>query len=73
MDTMTDQKICGLSTISFGPGETFRAINAPNKIAVVPDPGIPNVNKGTNDPVQAALFALSGAAKPFSDPLPNFS
>jgi len=28
----------------------------------VPEPGIPNVNNGTNDPVQAALLALSGAA-----------
>jgi len=37
---------------------------APNITAVVPLPGIPKVNKGTNAPEQAALFAVSGAAKP---------
>ena len=37
---------------------------APNITAVVPLPGIPKVNNGTNDPEHAALFAVSGAAKP---------
>ena len=71
IEMMTAQKICGSSVINLGPGLTFNAIKAPSKIAVVPDPGIPNVKRGTNDPVQAALFAVSGAASPFIDPLPN--
>ena len=71
IDTMTAQNISGLSDISLGPGVTFKAINAPNKIAVVPDPGIPSVSKGTKDPVQAALLAVSGAAKPLIEPFPN--
>ena len=71
IEMMTAQKICGSSVINLGPGLTFNAIKAPSKIAVVPDPGIPKVKRGTNDPVQAALFAVSGAASPFIDPLPN--
>ena len=38
--------------------------SAPSITAVVPLPGIPKVNKGTNDPEHAALFAVSGAASP---------
>ena len=71
MEMITDQKICGSSTIKRGPGVTFNAIKAPSKIAVVPDPGMPKVSNGTNDPVQAALFADSGAANPLTDPFPN--
>ena len=40
-------------------------------MAVVPEPGIPRVSKGTKEPVDAALFAASGAAKPLKAPLPN--
>ena len=40
-------------------------------IAVVPDPGIPKVSKGTKEPVEAALLAASGAASPLRAPLPN--
>ena len=32
-------------------------LSAPKIIAVVPDPGIPKVNKGTNEPEHAALLA----------------
>ena len=71
IDTITDQKICGSSTISRGPGVTFNAIRAPSKIAVVPEPGIPSVSNGTKEPVQAALLAVSGAASPLIEPLPN--
>ena len=71
IEIITDQKICGSSIIKRGPGLTLRAINAPSKIAVVPEPGMPNVNSGTNDPVQAALLAVSGAARPLIDPFPN--
>ena len=46
-------------------------ISAPSMIAVVPEPGMPSVNSGTNEPVAAALFAVSGADKPRTDPLPN--
>ena len=71
MDTITAQNISGLSVISLGPGVTFKAIKAPNRIAVVPEPGIPSVSRGTKEPVQAALLAVSGAAKPLTEPLPN--
>ena len=45
----------------------------PNITAVVPEPGIPKVSSGTKDPVQAALLAVSGAARPFIEPLPKLS
>jgi hypothetical protein len=32
--------------------------------AVVPEPGIPRVSRGTKEPVEAALLAASGAARP---------
>ncbi len=70
---ITAQKICGSSIIRRGPGVTFSAINAPRRIAVVPDPGMPSVSNGTKDPVQAALLAVSGAASPLMEPLPNAS
>ena len=41
--------------------------------AVVPLPGIPRVNKGTKEPEHAALLAVSGAANPWTLPLPNLS
>ncbi|CSB63242.1 Uncharacterised protein [Vibrio cholerae] len=37
-------------------------------MAVVPEPGIPSVNSGTNEPLDAALLADSGATKPRSEP-----
>ena len=73
IETMTAQNTSGSSIIRRGPGVTFKAIKAPSRMAVVPDPGMPSVNNGTNDPVAAALFAASGAAKPLIDPLPNCS
>ena len=48
-------------------------ISAPIKIAVVPEPGIPNVSKGIIAPPDAALFADSGPATPAICPVPNFS
>ena len=68
IEMITAQKICGSSIIKRGPGVTFNAINAPNRIAVVPDPGMPSVSNGTKEPVQAALLAVSGAARPLIDP-----
>lgn len=54
-------------------GVTFNAMRAPRKIAVVPEPGIPSISRGTNDPVHAATLAVSGAARPLMEPLPNSS
>ena len=71
IEIITAQNICGSSIINLGPGVTFNAINAPKRIAVVPEPGIPRVKSGTKEPVHAALLAVSGAAKPLIDPLPN--
>ena len=36
----------------------------PRMRAVVPEPGIPRVSRGTKEPVEAALLAASGAARP---------
>ena len=71
IEMMTAQKISGVSVINRGPGVTLSAISAPSRIAVVPDPGMPSVSSGTKDPVQAALLAVSGAASPLTEPLPN--
>ncbi len=68
---ITDQNISGRSIINRGPGSTLSATSAPNNIAVVPEPGMPSVSNGTNEPVQAALFAVSGAANPLIEPRPN--
>src|SRR5699024_5942807 len=38
--------------------------NAPNKIAVVPEPGIPKLNNGMSAPPTEALFADSGPLNP---------
>ena len=46
-------------------------MNAPNSTAVVPEPGIPRVSKGTKEPVLEALFAVSGADSPLIEPFPN--
>ena len=56
-----------------GSGTTAVMLGAPSITAVVPLPGIPKVSIGTKEPEQAALFAVSGADKPFTLPLPNFS
>ena len=39
-------------------------------MAVVPEPGMPKVKSGTQEPVQAALLAASGAANPRALPRP---
>ncbi|MNI51869.1 hypothetical protein D3C73_1066140 [compost metagenome] len=41
--------------------------------AVVPDPGTPSVNIGTNDPMADAVAAASGATRPRMSPLPNLA
>ena len=45
----------------------------PSNMAVVGEPGIPNVSMGNMEPVLAALLAASGAATPSGLPLPNVS
>ncbi len=48
-------------------------MNAPIKMAVVPEPGIPSVKRGIMAPPEAALLADSGPATPAIFPLPNES
>ena len=72
IDIITDQKISGFVWYNLGPGWIPNPNKAPSITAVVPLPGIPNVSKGTNEPEHAALLAVSGAAIPFTLPLPNF-
>ena len=72
IDIMIDQKISGFVIYNLGPGWTPKPNSAPSITAVVPLPGIPRVSMGTNEPEQAALFAVSGADNPFTLPLPNF-
>src|SRR5699024_8281320 len=55
------------------PGLTPITKRAPNKTAVVPEPGIPKLRSGTNAPLVAALFAVSGPVKPATEPFPNSS
>jgi TctA family transporter len=55
-----------------GSGTTAVMLGALLGFGVVPLPGIPNVSIGTNEPEQAALFAVSGADNPFTLPFPNF-
>ena len=59
----------GCSANNNGPGRSPQIIIPPSKMAVVGDPGMPNVIIGSIDPVDAALFAASGAATPEMLPL----
>jgi len=58
---------------SIGPGTRPHITIPPRKSAVVGEPGMPNVSIGKSDPVDAALFAVSGAATPSILPLPKVS
>ena len=58
---------------NMGPGTNPQITMPPSKRAVVGDPGMPRVSIGSNDPVEAALFAVSGAATPSIFPLPKLS
>jgi len=55
------------------PGITPCINNPPSNTAAVTLPGIPNVNRGINDPPVTALFAHSGAATPSIIPVPYLS
>src|SRR5699024_12402555 len=50
---MTLQKSVGSSCISIGPGLTPITSKAPNNTAVVPEPGIPKLSKGTKAPLRS--------------------
>ena len=65
------QTTSGLFLNNKGPGVMFIVINIASKTAVVPDPGTPKDNIGTNAPPAAALLPASGAATPRSSPLPK--
>ena len=71
IEMITAQNTSGFCWNSRGPGWTPYEISAPSITAVVPDPGIPSVSSGTKEPVQAALLAVSGAARPRMEPFPN--
>jgi len=47
-----------LFNIELGPSCTPKDNKASDMTALVPEPGIPNVSKGTKEPVHAVLFAL---------------
>ncbi len=71
MLAMTPQKISGWSWNSNGPGWMPITKKAPSRTAVVPEPGIPRLSKGTKAPPDAALLDVSGAATPTKEPFPN--
>ena len=63
----------GCSANKSGPGRNPQIIMPPSRIAVVGDPGMPRVIIGSIEPVEAALFAASGAATPAIFPFPKLS
>ena len=73
MEAMTPQAISGWSEKRVGPGFTPSIISAPSMTAVVPEPGMPRVSRGTMAPQEQALLDASGAARPSIAPLPNSS
>jgi len=48
-------------------------MNAPIRMAVTGEPGIPRVNRGIRAALAYALLAVSGAATPSFAPFPNRS
>src|SRR5581483_12513471 len=67
------QNMLGFSEIKSGPGLNPQRTSAANKMAVVPDPGMPSVSSGTSAPPVSELLAPSGAATPSMTPVPNCS
>src|SRR5699024_2144082 len=70
IDEIKPQTKSGLLLNNSGPGSRPHMIKPPNKIAVVAEPGIPNDNRGTNAPIDAALLPDSAAATPSNAPFP---
>ena len=58
---------------NIGPGISPHITIPPSNKAVVGEPGIPSVSIGNSEPVEAALFAVSGAITPSILPSPNVS
>ena len=54
-----------------GPGSIPSRTMPPRKIAMDPDPGMPNSMVGRSAPPCMALLALSGAITPRTSPLPK--
>ncbi len=65
------QTTSGLFENNNGPGVMLSDINTASNTAVVPEPGTPSANIGTNAPPAAALLPASGAATPLGSPVPN--
>ena len=73
MEAITPQKRFGCSWSRSGPGRMPWIIKATKIMAIDAFPGMPNVNRGMKEEVEAALLAASGAATPSIAPLPNRS
>jgi hypothetical protein len=58
---------------SVGPGWIEWIIKAPIRKTSMTEPGMPMEMRGTSAPPTVALFAVSDATMPSSEPLPNFS
>ncbi len=56
-----------------GPGTNPHITIPPRRIAVVGEPGMPSVSIGKRAPVEAELFADSGATTPAISPFPKLS
>ncbi|SIG57181.1 Uncharacterised protein [Mycobacteroides abscessus subsp. abscessus] len=56
-----------------GPGWSPYIVKTKRSSAVVADPGMPRLKRGTIAPPTPALFAASGPATPSIAPLPNSS
>ena len=70
-EAIKPQTTSGFFSNSSGPGVIFIVNNIARRTAVVPDPGTPRANIGTNAPPAAALFPDSGAVTPRSSPSPK--
>ena len=55
------------------PGSIPIKTKPPSKIAILPEPGMPNSNVGTRAPPSLALLADSGAITPRMSPVPYLS
>ncbi len=63
--------MAALSVNSVRPGTSPCTMRAPSSRAAVALPGMPSVRRGTSELPVTALFAVSEAEMPYTDPLPN--
>ena len=61
------------SSNSRGPGTRPWIRRPPSSTAAELEPGMPKLSSGISAVLATTLFAVSGAATPSSEPLPNFS